>query len=107
LFYANLEVVQDDDPELVLLSSVDGHTIAIDLQIISQFIEVPVLQISGSPYNEVVLPHSLDDLIDFSMLSLRERSATLPSGSVPYLPHTACLPRLSSTTSGPLLGAMI
>jgi hypothetical protein len=43
----------------------------------------------------------------FSMLSLRERSVPLPSGLVPYFPYTACLPRLSSTTSGPLLGAVI
>jgi hypothetical protein len=62
LFYANLEVVQDDDRRLVLQSTVGGHTIIIDPQIISQFIRVPILQIPGSPYNEVVIPHSLDDL---------------------------------------------
>jgi hypothetical protein len=30
LFYANLEVVQDDDRRLVLQSTVDGHTITVD-----------------------------------------------------------------------------
>jgi hypothetical protein len=43
LFYANLEVVQDDDHGLVLQSTVGGHTITVDPQIISQFIGVPVL----------------------------------------------------------------
>jgi hypothetical protein len=43
LFYANLEVVQDDDQGLVLQSTVGGHTITVDPQIISQFIGVPVL----------------------------------------------------------------
>jgi hypothetical protein len=65
LFYANLEVVQDDDRGVVLQSTVDGHTITIDPLIISQFIGVLVLQISSSPYNEVVIPHSLDDLREF------------------------------------------
>jgi hypothetical protein len=62
LFYANLEVVQDDDRGLVLQSSMDGHIIIVDPYIISQIIGVPMLQQSASPYNEVVLPLSLDDL---------------------------------------------
>jgi hypothetical protein len=62
LFYANLEVVRDDDRRLVLQSTVGGHIITVDPQIISQVIGVPVLQISESPYNEVVLPPSMDDL---------------------------------------------
>jgi hypothetical protein len=65
LFYANLEVVQNDDHGVVLQSTVDGHIITVDPQIISQFIGVPVLQISDSPYNEVVLPPSMDDLREF------------------------------------------
>jgi hypothetical protein len=65
LFYANLEVVQDDDRGLVLQSTVGGHTIIVDPKSISQFIGVSVLQIPGSPYNEVVIPHSLDDLKEF------------------------------------------
>jgi len=64
-FYANLEVVQDDDHGLVLQSIVDGHIITVDPQIISRFIGVPILEISGSPYNEVVLPPSLDDIQEF------------------------------------------
>jgi len=43
LFYANLKVVQDDDRGLVLQSTLGGHIIAVDPQIISQFIGVPVL----------------------------------------------------------------
>jgi hypothetical protein len=62
LFYANLEVVQDDDRGLVLQSTVLGHTITVDPQIISQFIGVPVLQLSASPYNKVVLPPSMEVL---------------------------------------------
>jgi len=65
LFYANLEVAQDDDRGLVLQSIVDGHIITVDPQIISHFIRVPVLDLPGSPYNEVVLPPSLDDLREF------------------------------------------
>jgi hypothetical protein len=62
LFYANLEVVQDDDHGVVLQSSVAGHLITVDPQVISHIIRVLVLEISASPYNEVVLPPSLDDL---------------------------------------------
>jgi hypothetical protein len=65
LFYTNLEEVQDDDHGLVLQSTVGGHTIIVDPQIISQFIGVPVLQIPGSPYNKVVITPSLDDLLEF------------------------------------------
>lgn len=43
LFYANLEVVQDEDHGLVLQSSVDGHIITVDPHIINQIIGVPVL----------------------------------------------------------------
>jgi hypothetical protein len=62
LFYANMEVVQDDDRGVVLQSTVDGHIIIVDSQIISQFIGVPVLDLPASPYNEMVLPPSMDDL---------------------------------------------
>jgi hypothetical protein len=65
LFYANMEVVQDDDRGVVLQSTVDGHIITVDPQIISHFTGVPVLDLPGSPYNEVVLPPSLDDLREF------------------------------------------
>jgi hypothetical protein len=63
LFYANLEVVQNDDNGIVLQSTIDGHLIMVDPQVISQIIGVPVLQISVSPYNGVVLPPSLDELL--------------------------------------------
>jgi hypothetical protein len=65
LFYANLEVVQNDDHGVVLQSSVAGHRITVDPQVIGNIIRVPVLEISASPYNEVVLPPSLDDLREF------------------------------------------
>jgi transaldolase len=62
LFYANLEVAQDDERGTVLQSTVDGHIITVDPQIISQFIGVPVLDLPASPFNEVVLPPSMDEL---------------------------------------------
>jgi hypothetical protein len=58
-------VVQDEDRRLVLQSTVAGNIITVDPQIISQFIGVPVLQLSDSPYNEVVIPPSMDDLREF------------------------------------------
>jgi hypothetical protein len=58
-------VVQNDDRGVVLQSSVAGHLITVDPQVISHIIRVPVLEISASPYNEVVLPPSLDDLREF------------------------------------------
>jgi len=60
LYYANLEVVQNDDRGLVLQSTFTGHIITVDPQVISHIIRVPVLEISASPYNEVVLPPSLE-----------------------------------------------
>jgi len=82
LFYGNLKVVQDDDRGMVLQSTVDGHTITVDPQIISQFIRVPVLQISGSPYNEV------DDLKEFfhAVLQGEERATTIRISAL-YAPH--------------------
>jgi len=58
-------VVQDDDHELVLQSTVGSYIITVDPQIISHFIRVPVLELPGSPYNEVVIPPSMDDLREF------------------------------------------
>jgi hypothetical protein len=88
LFYTNLEVVQDDDHGLVLQSTVGGHTITVDPQIISQFIGVLVLQILGSPYNEVFIPHSLDDLREFfhAVPQGEEHATTIRIGvlSAPY-----------------------
>jgi hypothetical protein len=62
LFYANLEVAQDDERGMVLQSTVDGHIITVDPQVISRFIGVPVLDLHARPYNEVVLPPSMDEL---------------------------------------------
>jgi len=75
-------VVQNDDHGVVL-------PITVDPQVISNVIHVPVLEIPGTPYNEVVLPPSLDELKEFPMV----RSALLPSGLVPCHPPTACWPR--------------
>jgi hypothetical protein len=88
LFYANLEVVQDDDHGLFLQSIVDGHIIMVDPQIISQIIGVPVYQISSSPYNKVVLPPSLDDLSEFfhDVPQGEERATTIKIGAL-FAPH--------------------
>jgi hypothetical protein len=43
LFFVNLEIIQTDDHGTVLQSSLDGHIITVDPQIISQFIRVPIL----------------------------------------------------------------
>jgi hypothetical protein len=81
-------VVPDDDRRLVLQSIVGGHTITVDPQIISQLIGVPVLQIPGSPYNEVVIPHSLDDLREFFHVVPQgeERATTIRIGAL-SAPH--------------------
>jgi hypothetical protein len=59
-FYGHLEVVQDDDNGIILQSTIQGHTIHIDPQIISSIIGVPVLPISASPFTEVLEPHSIE-----------------------------------------------
>jgi hypothetical protein len=84
LFYANLEVAQDNDRGLVLQSTVDGHIITVDPQIISHFIRVPVLELPGSPYNEVVLPPSMDDLQEFfhEVPQGEERATTIRIGAL-------------------------
>jgi hypothetical protein len=84
LFYANLEVAQDNDLGLVLQSTVDGYIINVDPQIISHFIGVPVLEFPGSPYNEVMLPPSLDDLREFfhAVPQGEERATTIQIGAL-------------------------
>jgi hypothetical protein len=83
MFYAK-EVVQNDDRGVVLQSSVAGHLITIDPQVISHIIRVPVLEISASPYNEVVLPPSLDDLKEFfrAVPQGKERSTAIRIGAL-------------------------
>jgi hypothetical protein len=84
LFYANLEVAHDDDRGMVLQSIVDRHIIIVDPQIISHFIGVPVLDLPGSPYNEVVLPPSMDDLREFfhTVPQGEERATTIRIGAL-------------------------
>jgi hypothetical protein len=84
LFYANMEVARDDDCGVVLQSTVDGHIIIVDPQIISHFTSVPVLELPGSPYNEVVLPPSMDDLREFfhAVPQGEERATTIRIGAL-------------------------
>jgi hypothetical protein len=84
LFYANLEVVQNDDRGVVLQSSIAGHLITIDPQVISNIIRVPVLELPANPYNEVVLPPSLDDLREFfhAVPQGEERSFAIKIGAL-------------------------
>jgi hypothetical protein len=84
LFYANLEVAQDDERGMVLQSTVDGYIIIVDPQIISQFIGVPVLDLPASPYNKVVLPPSMDNFREFFHIVPQgeERSTTIRIGAL-------------------------
>lgn len=62
---------------MVLQSSVAGLPITVDPQVISNIIRVLVLEILGTPYNEVVLPPSLDKLREFfHAVPHREESST-------------------------------
>jgi hypothetical protein len=83
-FYANLKVVQNDDNGIVLQSTIPRHIIMVDPQAIGQIIGVPVLQISASPYNEVVLPPSLDELREFFHVVPQgeERSTAIKIGAL-------------------------
>jgi len=92
LFYANLEVAQDNDRGLVLQSTIDGHIITVDPQIISHFTEVPVFELPGSPYNEVVLPPGMISESS-SMPFHREKSVLPPSRSANCLLLIACWPK--------------
>jgi len=73
---------------LVLQSTVGGYSITVDPQIISQFIGVPVLEMPGSPYNEVVLPPSMEDLQEFfhAVPQGEERATTIRIGAL-FAPH--------------------
>jgi hypothetical protein len=76
--------VQNDDCGVVLQSSVAGHLITVDPQVISHIIRVLVLKISASPYDEVVLPPSLDDLREFfrTVPQGEERSTAIRIGAL-------------------------
>jgi len=109
LFYANLEVVQiDNDDGIVLQSVIAGYIIIVDPKVISKIIGVPVLQISASPYNEVVLTPSLDELGEFfhAVPQGEERASSIKIGAL-CLPSITCLPRSSSTISNQLLVKVI
>jgi len=69
---------------VVLQSSVAGHLITVDPQVISHIIRVPVLEILANPYNEVVLPPSLDDLREFfcAVPKGEERSTAIRIGAL-------------------------
>jgi hypothetical protein len=56
----------------------------VDPHVISLIIGVPVLQISASPYNEVVLPPSLDELRKFFHVvpQVDERSTAIKIGAL-------------------------
>jgi len=64
-FYTHLEVIQDENNGIFLQSTIEGHVILVDPQVINQIIGVPVLQISASPFNEVLVASSLEDLMEF------------------------------------------
>lgn len=64
-FYGLLEVVQDDDCGIILQTTVEGHIIHIDPQIINSIIGVPVLPISANPFSEVMEPPSIEQLKDY------------------------------------------
>jgi hypothetical protein len=64
-FYAHLEVVQNEDDGIILQYTIEGHVIMVDPKVISWIIDVQVLQNSASPFNEIVVAPSLDDLWEF------------------------------------------
>jgi hypothetical protein len=78
-FYTHLEVVQNEDNGIILQSTIAGHAIMVDPQVISQIIGVPMLQILASPFNEVMVAPSLDDLREFfhAVPQGEERSSTI------------------------------
>jgi hypothetical protein len=86
-FYAHLDVVQNDDNGVVLQSTIAGHVIMVDPQVLIQIIGVPVLQIFASPFNEVVLAPSLDELKEFfhAVLQGEERASTIKIGALSLL----------------------
>jgi hypothetical protein len=94
-FYGYLEVIQDEDHGIILQTSVRGHTLQIDPQVISAIIDVPVLtwsplhwSSSGSIFMPIHMPMS---------------KLMLLSRSVLFLPRTDCLQRLFCTIYDPQL----
>jgi hypothetical protein len=106
-FYTHLELMQDEDSSIVFQSTVEGHVILVNPQVINQIIGVPMLQISASSFNEVLVASSLEDLREFfhAIPQGQERATNIKS--VLFLPHTTCSQRLSNTISGLLSGGVI
>jgi hypothetical protein len=42
-FYGHMEVIQDDESDIILQTTIRGHIIRIDPKVINSIIEVPVL----------------------------------------------------------------
>jgi len=80
--------MQNDDNGIVLQSIIDGQSIMVDPKVVSQIIGVPVLQFPASPYNEVVLPPSLDDHREFFQVVPQgeEHATTIKIGAL-SAPH--------------------
>jgi hypothetical protein len=64
-FYGLLEVVQDDDCEIIFQTTLQGHIIQIDPQIINSIIGVPVLPILANSFSEVIELASIEQLRDY------------------------------------------
>jgi len=64
-FYGYLEMVQDEDLGIILHTTVQGHVIRIDPQVINDILDVPILSILANPFTEVVEPTTLKKLRDF------------------------------------------
>jgi hypothetical protein len=77
-------VVQNDESGIILQSTIEGHVILVDPQVIGQIIGVPVLQISTSPFNEVVEPPTLEQLREFFHVVPQgeERATTIRIGAL-------------------------
>jgi hypothetical protein len=99
--------MQDEDSSIVFQSTVEGHVILVNPQVINQIIGVPMLQISASSFNEVLVASSLEDLREFFHVIPQGQERATNIKSVLFLPHTTCSQRLSNTISGLLLGGVI
>jgi hypothetical protein len=103
-FYGHLEVIQDDESGIILQTTVQGHIIQIDPQLISSIIDVPMRAISVNPFSEILDPPSLKHIWTSMMPILRAKSEhTHTSRSVHSFPRTAYSQRLFYTIYGPQL----
>lgn len=58
-------MIQDEDYGIIPQTSVQGHMIQIDPQVINAIIDVLVLSISANPFTEVIKPPTLEQLKDY------------------------------------------